>query len=83
MFIGTAKIGHINWRSGIADVGIMIGEKKYWGKGLGTEVVNLITKYAFDYLSLRKLVAGTNANNIGMCKCFFSNGFKKEGTWNS
>ena len=33
-FIGTVKIGHINWRTGVADIGIMIGEKIIGGEAL-------------------------------------------------
>lgn len=78
-FIGTIKLGHINWRSGIADVGIMIGHKSYRGKGLSEEVVSMVCNYAFNILSLRKLTGGTSADNIPMRKCFEKVGFKQEG----
>jgi RimJ/RimL family protein N-acetyltransferase len=78
-FIGTQKIGHIDWRTGTGDVGIMIGEKEYRGLGLSTDIVNTATQYAFNYLSLRKLVGGTSSTNIPMQKCFEKLGYKKEG----
>ena len=77
--IGTVKIGHINWRNGIGDVGIMIGNKEYRGKGLSTEIIYLASKYAFETLSIRKLTAGCFSNNIPMKKCFLSVGYKEEG----
>lgn len=79
MFIGTFRVGHINWRSGIADLGIMIGDKEFWGQGLGKEVLSLGIQYAFDALSLRKLTGGTPASNVAMRRCFEKAGFKQEG----
>ncbi len=78
-FIGTLRIGHINWRSGVADIGIIIGEKKYWGKGLAAEAVTTACEYAFTTLSLFKLTGGTPGSNTAMCKCFSKAGFVQEG----
>lgn len=80
-FIGTVKLGHIDWRTHQGDVGIMIGEKNYWGQGLAKDAVSALCKYAFSTLSMRKLTGGTAANNIGMVKCFRDLGFKDEGNF--
>lgn len=77
-FIGTQRIGHINWRAGIADMGIMIGDTEYWGKGCGNAALELAIKYSFTTLSLRKLGGGTASNNIAMCRCFEKLGFIRE-----
>lgn len=79
MFIGTFRIGHINWRSGVGDVGIMIGDKEFWGQGLGKETLKLGIQYAFKTLSLRKLTGGTPRSNKSMCSCFEKAGFLQEG----
>lgn len=78
-FIGTQRIGHINWRVGLADLGILIGNKNYWGQGLATDVIRTACLYSFEKLSLRKLTAGTSANNTAMIKCFERIGFSVEG----
>ena len=78
-FIGTLRIGHIVWRTGIGDIGILIGNKDYWGKGLSKDSIRAACTYAFNDLSLRKLTAGTPVINIPMCKCFERIGFKQEG----
>ena len=78
-FIGTLKIGHIEWRTGCADIGIMIGDKDYWGKGVAKESISLACKYAFDFLCLRKLSSGCAAQNVAMVKAFESIGFVIEG----
>ena len=79
LFIGTCKIGGINEFSGIADVGIMIGEKRLWGRGIGSETVSLLSNYAFNELSLRKLTGGAMSSNKSMLNIFARLGFVEEG----
>ena len=78
-FIGTFKIGHIDWHLGIGDVGIMVGDAQYRGKGLSTRIVALGVDYSFDILGLRKLTGGCYLTNIPMKRCFEKNGFIQEG----
>ena len=78
-FIGTLKIGSINEHTGTADIGIMIGEKTFWGKGLGTKAVSLAAEFSFVELGLRKLTAGVMEINPSMSRCFEKIGFIKEG----
>lgn len=77
--IGNIKLGPINRHHKIADVGIIIGDKSFWGKGYATESVKLIVSYAFDVLRLHKLTAGAYANNISSAKVFKKAGFSVEG----
>lgn len=78
-FIGTLKIGHIDWRTGTADMGIMIGDKAFWGKGIATESLFLASKYAFDKLCLRKLTSGCASQNTAMVRAFEKLGYVQEG----
>ncbi len=78
-FIGTLRIGHINWRVGVGDIGIMIGEKKYRNQGLSIDAVSTAANYSYTYLCLRKLRGGTSSSNIAMRKCFERVGFLQEG----
>ena len=50
--IGNIKIGGINLYHKFADIGFLIGEKDYWGKGIASEAVKLATDYAFNSLKL-------------------------------
>ncbi len=77
--IGNIKIGPINRIHKFADVGIVIGEKSFWGKGYATEAIKLVVSYAFNTLNLHKLTAGAYANNIGSIKAFQKAGFLVEG----
>jgi RimJ/RimL family protein N-acetyltransferase len=80
-FIGTVKISKINQETKSADIGILIGDKPKWGKGVATDAVRTVGKYLFDTLKMRKLTSGTMAINIGMVKVFEKLGFKREGVF--
>lgn len=81
--IGNIKLGPINRAHGFAYVGFLIGEREFWGRGIATEAVGLVTRYAFDVLGLHKVLAGCYANNEGSLRVFKKCGFKKEGVQES
>jgi len=78
-FIGTLKIGHIDWKIGTGDLGILIGDLNYRGKGLSEKICKMGLEYAFNVLGLRRMSAGCYEKNIAMCKCFENVGFKLVG----
>ncbi len=77
--IGNIKIGPINWIHRFADISLLIGDKNYWGKGIATHAIKLITDFGFNTLNLHKLRAGCYENNIGSKKAFIKVGYKEEG----
>lgn len=77
--IGNIKLGPIDWVHGLADVGLLIGDKTCWGKGYATEAIGLVVKYAFQELKLHKLTAGFYAANEASGRAFLKNGFVVEG----
>lgn len=82
-FIGTMGLHNINWKDRTAITGALIGEKKYWGKGYGTEAKMFLLNYAFNTLNLRKIcstVLGYNerSKNYNL-KCGYEiEGIRKE-----
>ena len=77
--IGNIKIGSINHYHKYADIGFLIGEKEYWGKGIASEAIKLATDFAFRTLKLHKLWGGAYAPNVGSMKAFLKNGYVEEG----
>lgn len=77
--IGNIKLGPINWITRIAPLGIMIGNKEFWGKGYGTEAIRLVLDYAFKRLNLHKVTAGIAAIHQASTKAFKEAGFEVEG----
>lgn len=78
--IGNIKLGPINKDHRFAHIGFLIGERELWGRGIATEAVEIVTRYAFETLKLHKVLAGCYANNEASLRVFKKNGYKKEGT---
>jgi RimJ/RimL family protein N-acetyltransferase len=77
--IGNIKLGPINWIHRRADVGILIGDREYWGQGIATESIRAVVKHAFKNLNIHKLTASCYEDNTGSLKAFENVGFKVEG----
>lgn len=77
--IGTAKIHGINKKNGTCNLGMMIGDKNYWGKGYGQDTYNTSIEYAFSVLKIRKIWEAANADNIASLSMCKKAGFQVEG----
>lgn len=78
-FVGTVKAGHIDWHAGTVDIGIMVGRRDRWGRGLATDAIHGLARHLFDQVGLRKLTAGAMAGNTAMIRVFELLGFVREG----
>jgi RimJ/RimL family protein N-acetyltransferase/methionyl-tRNA formyltransferase len=76
--IGNIKLGPVNAHHGRADIGLMLGDRRQWGKGHASEAISAITKYAFAELGLQKVTAGCYEENVGSLKTFLKVGFMQE-----
>ena len=83
LHIGNIKLGPINSHHNRADIGFIIGDKKYWGQGYSTEAIGALVKFAFNKIGLQKLTAGCYEGNIGSSKALLKAGFTHEATLNS
>ncbi len=63
-----------------AEIGYWIGEP-FWGNGIATKAVELITKYGFEKLDLNRIYTGVFEYNTASMKVLEKNGFEKEGTF--
>lgn len=77
--IGTIKVGPINKAHKISDLVALIGERGNFGKGIGTEAIELGIKLAFEILDIRKLFGGMYASNIASIKAYTRAGWVVEG----
>ncbi len=57
LHIGTIGLHQIDYRSGTAHIGIMIGDQNYWSKGFGFDAEMTLLYYAFTKLNLRKITS--------------------------
>lgn len=76
--IGTMT-SYIDLQNGIADIGILIGEKRLWGKGYGLEAFLAAAGFLFRDGGIRKVTAGTVAANKGMLKIMERAEMKQDG----
>ena len=81
VFIGTLTV-YFNLEHGVADIGIMVGNRAEWGKGYGQDAWNSILAWLLDQESIRKVTAGTVACNIAMRSIIEKSGMKIEGVRN-
>lgn len=78
--VGNIKLGPIDRRHGLAEVGILVGDPMAWGRGVATSAIEALSAIARDELGLRKLTAGCYAENLGSARAFQKAGFEIEGT---
>lgn len=77
--IGTVGLEKIDKINRIARMGIMIGEAENREKGYGTEAINLILEYGFNYLNLYNIQLKVLEFNHRGIACYKKCGFKEMG----
>ncbi len=77
--IGNVGLHRIDWKNRTATLGIVIGEREYWGKGYGTEAVRTMLRYAFGELGLNRVELETYSFNPRAIRCYEKVGFRREG----
>ena len=53
--IGNVRLGPIDFHLMKSNFGILIGDKSFHGRGVATEVVELIKSFGFNYLNLKQI----------------------------
>lgn len=77
--IGGIGLRDIDLTMGVAELGISIGRKDYWGKGLGTEAVTLMMDYGFTVLGLHNIMLTTASYNERAIRSYLKVGFREFG----
>lgn len=76
--IGNIKLYDINSTRGEATIGILIGNKNYWGKGIAKESIRLVIDYAFQTLNLSRISLIVASENRAAVKAYVRNQFRVE-----
>ncbi|MEK6537820.1 MAG: GNAT family protein [Nitrospirota bacterium] len=77
--IGNISLQNIDYVDRSAELAIIIGDKRYWGKGIGLEAWKLMMNYGFLVLNLHRLYCGCANKNLGMRRIAEKSGMKPEG----
>ncbi|HID85316.1 MAG TPA: N-acetyltransferase [Anaerolineaceae bacterium] len=77
--IGNCAFHRIDWRNRSAEVGIVIGEKNFWGQGYGREALGLLVEAGFERLNLHRIWLHVHTDHIRAIKAYQGLGFVEEG----
>ena len=77
--LGNISLQNINYIDRSAEIAVIIGEKRYWHKGIGSEAWGLVLQYGFKVLNLHRLYCGLAAGNTAMLKLAQKFSMKLEG----
>lgn len=78
-FVGQVGLLDINQSDKNAVLYIVIGEKRYWGKGIATEAIKYIHNYAFRDLGLHKINLYVHTANTRAIALYEKTGYKHIG----
>lgn len=74
--LGVMNIDHINKN---CEIGITIGEKKYWGKGYSKEAMGLIISFLFQQMNMHIIYLQVFETNLRGVNFFKKCGFRVDG----
>ena len=77
--IGECSLFNFDVLSNTAELGVLIGEKDFWGRGYGTDTLNILLSDIFATSDLNRLLLRTLDWNIRAQKCFEKCGFTASG----
>lgn len=77
--IGELNLDVVNWSGRDAFVGVGIGETEYWSKGYGTDTMNILLRFAFSEINLKRVTLTVFAYNPRAIRSYEKAGFQHEG----
>jgi RimJ/RimL family protein N-acetyltransferase len=77
--VGGTGLMHIDPRGRHAEVGIHIGDTRFWNQGHGTEALHLILRHAFETLNLNRVYLRVYEDNARAIAVYRRVGFREEG----
>lgn len=77
--IGQVDLSGVDWVARNCWVGIGIGDPAYWGKGYGSDAMNEILRFGFEWLNLNRVSLTVFEYNERAYRSYLKCGFKEEG----
>lgn len=77
--LGEIDLYVYNWSARDAFVGLGIGEREFWGKGYGTDVMKIMLRYAFTEVNLHRVTLTVFEYNPRAIRSYEKAGFRHEG----
>ena len=79
--LGFVELDGIHWNRGVGWLAIAIGDRDNWGKGIGTEAMDLILRFAFHELNLHRVQLTVFEYNDRAIAVYEKLGFQREGVY--
>lgn len=79
LHIGNVMYYNIDERKGEAELGITIGDKRFWAKGYGTDTVRTFLHHLFTEANMRRIYLNTLEWNVRAQHAFKNAGFRECG----
>ena len=73
--IGNIKMDPIDYENKTVELGILIGDKSEWGKGLAKEAINSIVEFFFNELRFDSITLGVEKENTRAISLYKNLGF--------
>lgn len=77
--IGELGLEIVTWPGRDAYVAIGIGEPEYWSKGYGTDAMNILLRFAFTEVNLKRVTLSVFEYNARAVRSYEKAGFRHEG----
>lgn len=77
--VGTISFRDLDRIARHATVGMLIGDKAYWGRGIGLQVVRQFVRMLFTRFNVNRINIDTFADNVRAIRCYEKAGFVREG----
>jgi len=74
--IGNLKLSAIDWKEKKVVFSMVIGNKEYWGKGIGTEATKLAIDFSLNFLNMDRIELGVIKEHEVAKKIYKKLGFK-------
>lgn len=78
-YLGQLDLFRLDWKLRCGEVGMVIGLETNRGRGVGTEALGLLLRYAFCTLGLERVELTVDMDNHPARRCYEKAGFVMEG----
>ena len=77
--VGNVSLQSLSFINRNAEFAILLGDRRHWGRGLGTLAGRALVEHGFVKLNLNRIYCGTAASNEGMKRLAIALGMREEG----
>lgn len=79
--VGFVNYFDIDYGSGVCDIGVVIGDPRWRGKGIGTRAITLLLRHIFHELKWSRVYCSIVPDNVASIRLFEKCGFVYERTY--